>query len=328
MRVSYKTINHPNEKEFKKGDICCTIFKKDDFKEYKKNLEDSGKIVHVMANTSLKEIKDDDDKKEKKDYVKIPDKDGKSRCFKIYQKRHRMKTVGYMPVSEYDFILIEKGLPILIWLIPILIGLLIGLCIAFRPSDSANNIPLDDGADWDGEAHKNGSNSQASAETITIPGFSSITVDKNSRELQLYNLDNNTVNFVYTITENLSEENVGSFDTQEEAMTYIADNEHKYQNDYSTEGDYKLIDMETNEPTDIYTEYKSQEDNGKFNVVKTESKVIYITKAIAPGKAINWDVLSSLDAGEHNLQFIISTYDVDTNVQCYGAVLDVKATVR
>lgn len=329
MHLSYHTLSHPKEKEFKESGALCTIFEKDDFKAYKQALEDNNKNVHIVAKTSLKKI-DEDNENSNKDWVEIPDKDGELRKFKTYKKRHKLKTLGYLPLSETEFVQIESGVPILILLIPIILGLLAGLCF-INPSVPVDD-PLsmeDDMDDWDGNDHKNGGNSEASADSTTIPGFAQVRASGEDDSVQLYNPKENTVKFIYTITEQASEKTVETFDTAEDAMAYASSHEYKYKNDYSNESSYKLVDAETNEVTDIYIEYSVQESvDHKFDVVETKSKVIYFTKAINPGKAVNWNIYESLESGKHDLKFRIATYDVDTDVQCYGAVLDVEAIIQ
>lgn len=62
--------------------------------------------------------------------------------------------------------------------------------------------------------------------------------------------------------------------------------------------------------------------------IKENDVVIYETKAIEPNKMISLNLQELLEVGEHNLSFVISTYDVETQAACNGATQDVKVTVR
>ncbi len=328
MHLSYKTLAHPREKKFERSGTHCTIFEKDDFKSYVKALEDNNKYVHIVARTALREIDSKDDEDTDEDWVEIPDENGELKKFKIYNKRHRLRTVGYLPLSEMEFIQIESGLPFLILLIPITLAIVAAVWLNFNPS-GIPPIEEDDMEDWDGNSHMNGENSDASTESTTIPGFANITVNKSSPSVQLYNPPENTVRFVYTITEQTSKKVLKTFDTSADAMSYVSEHEPKYKNDYSSEGRYQLIDLKTNKAIDTYVEYTVKESvNHKFTVTKTKSKVIYFTKEIKPGKAVNWNATEQLEPGTHDLEFRISAYDVDTDMQCYGVVLDVKAVIE
>ena len=76
------------------------------------------------------------------------------------------------------------------------------------------------------------------------------------------------------------------------------------------------------------TEYKSiANTDGTYAVIKIKSKIIYFTNGIAPNKSIDWNVYDFLGQGTHEVQIRISTYDVETNTPCYGAVQDTKITV-
>jgi hypothetical protein len=114
---------------------------------------------------------------------------------------------------------------------------------------------------------------------------------------------------------------------------------------YVTKSDYNSL-----EETVPYSEgYEIQEDNGQFNVyikcsklinfmTKTvgnkyvaesvECNVIFSTGSIAPGKEYKdgWDAFSDLTNGEHDLQFIVTTFDTESGAPCSGLTLNTKVT--
>lgn len=77
----------------------------------------------------------------------------------------------------------------------------------------------------------------------------------------------------------------------------------------------QLINPENNTVYFIYT-------------IKENNKIIYETKAIEPNKMISLNLKEILEVGEHNLSFVISTYDIETQAPCNGATQDVKVTVK
>lgn len=334
MHLSYQTLSHPNEEAYEDHGIKCTILKPDNFKQYKQALEDDNRYVHIVAKTRFQEIdesKNTTKSEDSKDYLEVPDKNGEMKKFKIYQKRHRLKTIGYLPISDTEFVQIESGIPLLLLLLPLLAALSLGLYFGTRPNQPIDppGIEDDNTHDWDGNEHNNGSNSKAASENTVIPGFASVTANQTANNVQLYNPKENTVKFVYTITEQISEKKIATKKTIEEAQSYVSANEHNYTNDYENETSYRLIDKTNNQPTDTYVDYQIKETKkNQFDIMESKSKVIYFTKGIKPGKAVDWNIYQSLQPGEHELKFRISTYDVKTDQQCYGAILDVKATIQ
>lgn len=319
MILKYNEIENDNLVEYKKKKIDIKIFKPKDFNEYKKNVEDNGGKVTVVRNTSFKKCKDDND-----EYIEIQDKK-----FKLKDEKAR-SAKGYIPVGEDRFVRIESWLLLWIFLIGILIvGLLFGIhAIPSKPDNPNSPIDMEDGNDWDGK-QDTGNNSTQSQESTKIPGYSNITATKESGIVKLYNLPENTVNFVYTITEQESSEEVKTFDTVEDAQEYINSNNKTYTNYYDEASKKYELKDESGNVTDELIEYKAtKKDDGTYTVNKVVSKVIYFTKGIAPNKYVEWDVSKFFDTGVHNVQFRISTYDVDTNIACYGATVNVTITIK
>lgn len=167
-------------------------------------------------------------------------------------------------------------------------------------------------------------------EYIKIPGFSEITVTKDTPNVQLYNCEGNTVYFSYTITQPLSDEVVGTYDSMEKAQEYINGARQSYEHYYDGANDKYLLKNSAGECTDVLTEYKMEENGSGYDVVKCESKVLFFTDAISPGKssAKDWNAYESLDSGEHDIQFRISTFDIETHESCSSSTVNVSVTVK
>lgn len=321
MVIHYQAISHEKTKPFTKNDIACHIFDEKDFKDYKKELENQNRYVHVLANTCLKPV----NKKSNQNMIEIT----KEKRFQIHKHRHRFHTIGYIPVSETDFVRIESGIPLLYIFLLLLLCITTAIYMEFNPKIPNNpSIDMDNTHDWDGNEHQNGDASDETQDNTVIPGFASIKADSTASNVQLYNPKENTVNFVYTILEYISETKVETVESIDDAQKYITKYTHDYQNDNSSENRYLLIDKTTNETTDTYVTYKATEKDDRYVITKQTYKIVYFTKGIAPGQAVDWNIYQSLGTGNYDLQFRISTFDVETNQPCYGAVLDVKATIK
>ena len=325
MILNYVEMENQYTTNFNKKGLDINILKPDDFEDYKKAVEETGNTVTVIGNTKLKPVKEDND-----NYILIQGKkfevtDGKMCAAK-----------GYIPVGNYLFVRLEKT-----YLMGIIIagscgiaacGVIVGWAIALPLQQSVpattSSLLMESGSDWDGQQHLNGSDSISSQENTAIPGYAQVSAGKDRPYLSLYNPPENTVNFVYTITKPLDTVQEDTFTTAEQAQKYINSHSVTYENYYNAEtNEYQLKDSNGN-VTDILTEYKSiANTDGTYTVIKTTSKVIYFTNGIAPGKAIDWNVYDSLGQGSHKVQVRISTYDVKTNVQCYGAIQDTEITV-
>ena len=155
---------------------------------------------------------------------------------------------------------------IIILLIIIIIILLMrscsgGPCPLNDTTKPTQGLVIDNADDWDGNLNTSYVD-DSGQECIEIPGFSKIAVNKNHKEISLYNFKENTVYFVYTITD-----------------------------------------------------------------IKTGETVLQ-TNAIAPGKAVKWNVYDTLGVGEFTVLMSISTYDVVTQEECYGSETKVSVLVQ
>lgn len=143
---------------------------------------------------------------------------------------------------------------------------LIDIDIPDNPSGNPE-IEIDDNLDnWDGEYSLSGERTEASAESIIIPGYADLVFNDKVHAVNLINPDANTVYMVYTI--------------------------------------------------------------------KNGDEVLFESKGIAPGKQLTLTFYNEetgeklLEKGEYTLNFIISTYDVDTMSACNGANQTVKVTIK
>ena len=81
--------------------------------------------------------------------------------------------------------------------------------------------------------------------------------------------------------------------------------------------------------SNIITEYKGEAvSDNEYKVYENTYRVVYFTKGIAPGKSVEWDIYKSLGPGVFDVQFRISTFDVETNAVCYGAIETVHIEVK
>lgn len=325
MILNYVEMENQYTTNFNKKGLDINILKPDDFEDYKKFLEESGNTVTVIGNTKLKPVKGDSG-----NYIIIQGKKFEVTDGKICSAK------GYIPVGNHQFVRLEKT-----YLMGIIIagscgiaacGVIVGLAIALPLQQSVptttSSLLMESGSDWNGQQHLNGEGSISSQENTSIPGYSRVSANKDRPYLSLYNPPENTVNFVYTITKPLDTVQEDTFTTAEQAQTYINDHAVTYENFYNAETNEYLLKDSTGNVTDTLTEYKSiANTDGTYTVIKITSKIIYFTNGIAPGKAVDWNICSSLEQGKHEVQIRISTYDVETNVQCYGAIQDTIITV-
>ena len=66
----------------------------------------------------------------------------------------------------------------------------------------------------------------------------------------------------------------------------------------------------------------------KYVISDEAGNVLIETDLIAPNQMVEKDLYSLLDKGEHTLSFAISTFDVDTQEPCNGAVTEVKTVIE
>lgn len=55
---------------------------------------------------------------------------------------------------------------------------------------------------------------------------------------------------------------------------------------------------------------------------------ITLISSLATGNQVLWNAHNSLGTGEYTLKFVVSTYDIETGGECYGAVQTVEATIK
>lgn len=328
MILNYlKSFENPLLREYKKYNI--NYFKASDFKKYKKEQEEADREIVILRNTRLKELSEDSKEvTEDKEYLDLGDKK-----YELIKARKCIAD-GYICVGENMFVCIEQPifLVIILWF-GLFLGLL-GLFFAlfrFLPENIIKPPALDkeDETDWDGNPFTSGENSVANQEVTVIPGYADIIAKSGQSAVPLYNPDENTVYMVYTITEKVNTEIVGHYSDIAEAQGVVNENKVEYENVLES-GVYKVKDKATGETSTTYLEYKViSSASGGYDVEKSESNVLYFTKAIAPGNKASedWDIKQSLGTGEHEVQFRISTYDIDTESMCYGAVVDVNIKV-
>lgn len=90
----------------------------------------------------------------------------------------------------------------------------------------------------------------------------------------------------------------------------------------------RIVVNENNQSIQLY----NFEDNTSYliyTIYDSNGKEVFKTNAIAPGKAVYWNVYETMGQGEHVVDMNVSTFDVDTQVECCGAVMaDVPVIVQ
>lgn len=289
------------------------VIKSKAFKEYKKVTEGSGSSVRVIGNTIMREAKDTDDSSY---YVEINEKQYEFESPKV------SRTIGYLPVGNGDFVCVKKdcmGVVVLLLLAAIACIL---LCVALMHKPEQNGLDMENGSAYKQEQ----SGSTESQDYTNIPGFSDITASKDNALIQLGNPEENTVNFIYVISEVESENVVSTYESQQEASDYCLENNTKYDST-KTNDDGQLID-EDSTPITVLKKYSVIDNgDGTWGVNELQLKVIYVTKGVAPGTAVDRD-LAVLGTGEHDVRIEIDTFDVDTNEACFGASQIVHVSIE
>lgn len=88
----------------------------------------------------------------------------------------------------------------------------------------------------------------------------------------------------------------------------------------------------TVEKSDPYVQLGNPKQNTVYFVYKIydtkSNKLVYSTKGIEPGKAVNWDPYNQLKAGEYELQISIEAYDLETMRACNGANQKMTLTIK
>lgn len=290
-----------------------------EFSKYKKDTENAGGKVSVVRNTRLKKVKDPDrcnDEYIEADEIMYQLKDEKNKAAK-----------GYIHVGDNRFVRYERNLfPLLLLLL--LAAALIAICLLHKTPEIISK-PEAGGEDYVADTQQSSTPSQ---ENTTIPGYAKIKANKTASIIKLYNPKENTVNFVYMLTDEPSIEDVKNCSSIDDAQKYIDKRKQNYTNYYDKKQDKYELKTEDGNVTDTLTDFKIVQDetsSNSYTVQKSSAKVLFFTERIAPGKCIKWDAYKALKTkGLHNVQFIISTYDVDTDEACTGSTQNVDITIE
>ena len=323
-----KSFRHENLESKKIKDENFRVFSQEDFDDYVEEVDEASegkKEVKVIHNTVLHQI-NPDKMEEDKDYLVIG-----QLCFELKDEKDK-KAKFYIPVDELTFIRVEKKsiIPLIILLVA-LIGILIGALVLLpggtpeEPEDPIDPLAMDS-SQKEGEGDQQRTpDSDFYQESTVVPGYAEVEATSSAALIPLSNPEENTVNFVYTILLSEDSQVVKSFDDAAEAAKYVSENAKEYTN--IREGDaYKLQDKEGNKTTE-FIEYKTETNGSKTDVIKNTYKLIYFSDGIAPGNHVDWNCYEYLGTGTFDLQFRISTYDVETSAQCYGAIQPVHVVV-
>lgn len=321
MVVYYsKSFNHEDLiKEEIKGEKF-RVFKESDFKDYVKQVKDE-KEVKVIFNTVLhrvnpKNMEDD------KNYIFI-----NKLCFELKEEKNK-KGKYYIPVSDTEFVRVETSFPIIILLLLLLGAIVVGGTIYLTknpPTKPVDPITMDE-QQKEGEGQQIQTNSEFYQESTVVQGYAEVQATSKAALIPLTNPEENTVNFIYTILLTKDSQVVKTFDDMTAAYEYVRENKFDYKN-VKDGNDYKLEDQNGNLTTE-FVEYKPiTNESGKVDVFRNTYDLIYFSDGIAPGNHVDWNCYEYLGVGTFDLQFRISTFDVVTSEQCYGAIQPVHIEI-
>lgn len=319
MKLRYESLHDERSHKRKSHKVEFYVLKQKEFNEYRKEQEDAGQVVSIVRNTSLKPYKKKKDSQED-EYLTIGTKK-----FALKQESSK-KASGYIHVGDNRFVRIEKKFwPVIVLL---LAAILIGVLIWYLSRPGEHKVgPID--IEAFNPIRNDVVTEDATQEYTTFPGYSTITAKKGASLIQLKNPEGNTVNFIYTITEETSDSIEENFDNVMDAQSYVTEHSIAYTNYYDKKSKKYLVKDPDGNTSDEITEYKIEKSaDDKYVVHKKVSNIIYFTKGIAPNNAKDWDIAEYLTKGTHNLTFRIATYDVDSNAQCYGNNMDVEVIVK
>lgn len=310
------------------------IIKPKFFKKYRKLLKESNnQSVRVTACTDLEKLSQEYmEKHSKEDFLSVKEPDWEEKFYKIYNLEDKLfftYTKGYIAVSETEFIevcgnwlfFLSWALLGIIWVI-----LLVMLCgDKTAPPEDPNSLKVDDSqTSWNGEM-PNTTGNIPEQEDIEIPGFYRFNATAEAGNVPLYNPENNTVYFQYDIYEIVNTVEVGTYETAPEAQQYITENSTAYT--LNKDNGYYLTDENGNK-VDTVLSYKSVPSGDSYTVIQEELRAVYATDMVSPGNQVLWNAHNSLGTGEYTLKFVVSTYDIETGGECYGAVQTVEATIK
>lgn len=292
------------------------------FRAYQDRLEKDGKYATVIRSTKLKavdgkEVRDRLDKGE--DILSAADG-----CHYELKKVRDWPKAGYIAVAEDRFVCCEHGF--LIFLLFFLgLSALLALLLMRTPEIPGNAWE----PDLDGQASEY-TGPQADApteqESIVVPGFYRFTATEGGNSLQLHNPDGNTVYFQYDIYLVDDARTAASFPDLDSAQAFVE--EHSAEYGCRPEGDgYVLCDADGNAMGSV-TLYRAVGNGTGFDVLEEEVSALYQTKLIGPGQQVLWDAYHGLGLGTHQIKLKVSTYDIETGAECYGAIQTVEAEVK
>lgn len=292
------------------------------FHAYQDRLEKDGKYATVIRNTKLKAVdgKEVRDRLDKGEDI-LSASDG---CHYELKKVRDWPKAGYIAVAEDRFVCCEHGS--LIFLLFFLgLSALLALLLMRTPEIPGNAWE----PDLDGQASEY-TGPQADApteqESIVVPGFYRFTATEGGNSLQLHNPDGNTVYFQYDIYLVDDARTAASFPDLDSAQAFVE--EHSAEYGCRPEGDgYVLCDADGN-AMDSVTLYRAVGNGTGFDVLEEEVSALYQTKLIGPGQQVLWDAYHGLGLGTHQIKLKVSTYDIETGAECYGAIQTVEAEVK
>lgn len=314
MILVYKELNDSRVKEVKKKKQEIVFLKPKDFKKFKEEKEHEGIMLNVIRNTKFYF-----DRKQKKDneYLIVNGyhfllKDSKDRNAK-----------GYLYVGNNCFVRMQRSIWPLISLLFLLLAAIALIFLLRKSPKDPEKLPMEDN-----NAIRNDIQQiESTQESVKFIGYSDVVARDGASLLQLKNDPENTSNLVYTILEEDMSLIAKEFNSDNEADQYILKNSKTYSIAKERKGKYYVTDSAGNEASQIVMYHKAATGD-TIRVYETFYNIVYGTKGIAPGNAKDWDIMKSLDKGEHTLLFMISVYDNDTSVLYNGTKMTVKVTVQ
>lgn len=302
------------------------IIKPKAFQEHADRLEkEEQAYVSIIRNTWLKMVKDKDVEKRREadeDMLRIGD------AHYELSKSRDWPCAGYIAVSRDRFIRVERNILLLIlWVLLffILVAGSISVILGLKSCSVTNawDPDIDQSAqEYTGKLD----DVPVEQESIVVPGFYRFTATEGGNSLQLHNPDGNTVYFQYDIYLVDDVRTAASFPDLDSAQAFVE--EHSAEYGCRPEGDgYVLCDADGNAMGSV-TLYRAVGNGTGFDVLEEEVSALYQTKLIGPGQQVLWDAYHGLGLGTHQIKLKVSTYDIETGAECYGAIQTVEAEVK
>ena len=314
MILAYKELKDSRVKKVKKKKQEILFLKPKDFKKFKEEKEHEGIMLNVIRNTKFRL-----DRKQKKDeeYLIV---NGYHFLLKDSKDRN---TKGYLYVGNNCFVRIQRSIwPVILLLFLLLAAIALSFLLRKSPKDP-EKLPMENS-----NAIRNDIQQiESTQESVKFIGYSDVVAREGASLLQLKNDPENTSNLVYTILEEDMTLVAKEFSSNKEADQYILKNSKTYSLAKKRNGKYYVTDNTGNESQQIIM-YNKGASGDKIRVYVTFYNIVYGTKGIAPGNAKDWDIMKSLNKGEHTLLFMISVYDNDPSVLYNGTKMTVKVTVQ